>query len=259
MKVTRQLGVWIWQLPFKRILVSTPAGICSTFWKRDSKRLALCGSNSPETAHATHMESVELVKTIALLVAVIDPLGTVPVFIAVTRRHSAEDRTKIAIRATIIAAVILLFFLAAGQFVLDAIEVPLDAFQISGGIILFLFALSMIFGESKTEQEVNLVRSHQETATFPLAVPSIASPGAIMAVMVLTDNHRFSVPHQVGVALITLGVLGITLLLMLASRWIIRVIGDSGASIISRIMGLLIASVAANSVLGGLKHYFPTV
>jgi len=135
------------------------------------------------------MDGGEILKTVALLFAVIDPLGTVPVFIAVTRRHSDRDRVRIALRAALIAAIVMLFFLVAGQFVLEAIEVPLDAFQIAGGIILFLFALSMIVGEAKTEQEVNLVRSHHETATFPLAVPSIASPGAIMAVMVLTDNH----------------------------------------------------------------------
>lgn len=205
------------------------------------------------------MESADIIKTIALLAAVIDPLGTVPIFIAVTNNHTTAERKWIAVRASAIAAMILLFFLAAGQFLLDAIEVPLDAFQISGGIILFLFALTMIFGEAKPEQELNLVRSHQETATFPLAVPSIASPGAIMAVMVLTDNHRFSLPHQLGVAAITVGIVGMTLLLMLGSQRIHRLLGDAGASIISRIMGLILAAVAANSVLVGIKQYFHSV
>jgi len=203
------------------------------------------------------VDTGEILKTVALLFAVIDPLGTVPVFIAVTRKHSAADKAQIALRASLIAAIILLFFLVAGQFVLEAIEVPLDAFQIAGGIILFLFALTMIFGESKTEQEVGMARSHHETATFPLAVPSIASPGAIMAVMVLTDNHRFSIRHQLVVAGIMLGLVGVTLALMLLAHRIHKMIGDSGASIISRIMGLLLASVAANSVLTGIKQYFP--
>lgn len=113
----------------------------------------------------------------------------------------------------------------------------------------------MIFGEGKPEQEMTLVRSHQETATFPLAVPCIASPGAILAVIVLTDNHRHSLSEQAGVAVITLGILGMTLLLMLGARRIHRLIGDAGASITSRIMGLLMASVAANNVLTGLKDF----
>lgn len=202
------------------------------------------------------MDTAEIINTSALLFAVIDPLGSVPVFLAVTAKHSPEDRTRIAVRAALIAGGVLLFFLVAGQLLLEAIQVPLDAFQISGGIILFLFALTMIFGESKPEQEMGMIRSHQETATFPLAMPSIASPGAIMAVILLTDNHRFSISHQLVTAGIVVGIVGLTLVLLLGSRWIHRMIGDGGTGIVSRVMGMLLASVAANNVLSGLRSYF---
>jgi len=202
------------------------------------------------------MDTSEIIKAFALLWAVIDPIGTVPVFMSVTRKHSDADKPKIALRAVLIATGVLVFFLVAGQFMLDAMEVPLDAFQVAGGIILFLFALTMIFGESKPEQEVELSHQYKETAIFPLAIPCIASPGAMMAIVLLTDNHRFSIPHQIITGLVMLVVLFISYLLLLGSRWIYRRIGDAGASILSRIMGMLLASVAASSVLAGIKEFF---
>ena len=113
--------------------------------------------------------------------AVIDPIGTVPVFIAVTSRFDEKIKQKIAIQATLASAGILVFFIIAGELILTAIDIPLPAFQIAGGLVLFLFALSMIFGESKPEEELKLAISGTETAIFPLAVPSIASPGAMLA------------------------------------------------------------------------------
>jgi len=198
----------------------------------------------------------ELVEVLVLLFAVIDPIGSVPVFIAVTRRHEASEKFGIACWAVGVAAGLLLFFIIAGQLLLTAIGVPLSTFQISGGIILFLFALTMIFGEGKPEGELRNLRSGRETAIFPLAVPSIASPGAMMAVVVLTDNLRYSFFHQLLTTGVMFAVLAITLGLLLSARWIHRAIGDAGASIVSRVMGLILASVAVNSVLEGITLYF---
>ncbi|QKX16047.1 MarC family protein [Microbulbifer sp. YPW1] len=190
--------------------------------------------------------------------AVIDPVGTLPVFIAVTGRHSEWQRRKIAILAVAVATGILMFFLLLGQYLLEAIGVPLSAFQVAGGIVLFLFALTMIFGEGKPEMEVGIIREGHETAIFPLAVPSIASPGAMLAAVVLTDNHRFDPIHQVNTASAMLAVLGIVLLLLLTANWIFRWIGNAGASIVSRVMGLILASVATTNVLVGLQQFFIT-
>ncbi|WP_043320760.1 MarC family protein [Microbulbifer sp. HZ11] len=190
--------------------------------------------------------------------AVIDPVGTLPVFIAVTSRHSEWQRRKIALLAVGVATGILTFFLLVGQYLLETVGVPLSAFQVAGGIVLFLFALTMIFGEGKPESEVEIIRDGRETAIFPLAVPSIASPGAMLAAVVLTDNHRFDPIHQVKSATAMLAVLGIVLVLLLAANWIYRWIGDSGASIVSRVMGLILASVATTNVLVGLQQFFMT-
>ena len=139
---------------------------------------------------------------------------------------------------------------------LRAIDVPLSAFQIAGGIVLFLFALTMIFGPGKPESELAMIEGKADPAVFPLAVPSIASPGAMLAAVLLTQNDLHGVVEQVQITCVMLTVLFVTWVLLRASGRIHRVVGNSGASVISRVMGLLLAAVAASNVLGGIKLYF---
>lgn len=198
----------------------------------------------------------EILSTFVLLWAVIDPIGTVPVFISSTQGRSDAERRKIARVAATTSAGILLFFLIAGELFLSAMGVPLVAFQIAGGLVLFLFALSMIFGESKPEGEMKIARTVHDTAIFPLATPSIASPGAMMAVVLLTKNSSTSITSQVVTALLMLLVIAIVYVLMRMAARISSLIGDGGASIVSRVMGLVLASIAATNVLEGIKEYF---
>jgi multiple antibiotic resistance protein len=123
--------------------------------------------------------------------------------------------------------------------------------------VLFLFALTMIFGDSKVEEEKKQISGNaSHLAVFPLAVPSLASPGAMLAVVMLTDNHRYSIQEQAFTAAAMLTVLALTLLLFLAARPIQRILGDAGASIVSRVMGLVLASVAVDNILHALTDYF---
>ncbi|MBN1200086.1 MAG: MarC family protein [Bacteroidales bacterium] len=191
--------------------------------------------------------------------AVIDPVGTIPVFLAYTVGFNASMRIKVAWKAILISTLILLGFIVSGQIFLEAMSIPLSAFQIAGGLVLFIFGLTMIFGESKPEHEMsklNTKKSEDDVAVFPISVPSIASPGAMMAAVLLTDNHRFDMMDQAITAGTMLVVLGVTLLLLLFATRIQKVIGDTGASILSRISGLILASVAVDSVLTGIKMYF---
>ncbi|RRS09262.1 MarC family protein [Pseudoalteromonas sp. J010] len=199
---------------------------------------------------------IDLLATFIFFFAVIDPIGTVPVFIAVTKNYDEAQKRKIALFATLVSAAILVFFVVAGELILTAMGIPLSAFQIAGGIVLFLFALSMIFGESKPEEEVRMVKSHNDTAIFPLAVPSIAGPGAMLAAVLLTENARFNIWEQVQTVAMMLIVLAIVCVLMLCASFMHRVIGNGGASVISRVMGLILASVATTNTLAGLKVYF---
>ena len=199
---------------------------------------------------------IDYISVFIFFFAVIDPVGTVPVFIAATSQFDEKSKRKIALQAACAAALILLFFIVAGELILTAIDIPLPAFEIAGGIILFLFALTMIFGDSKPDTEMQLVKDSSETAIFPLAVPSLASPGAMLAAVLLTENASFSIFQQAQTAGVMLSVLFIAFLFMLAASWIHRFIGNSGASIISKVMGMILAAVATNSVLSGIKVYF---
>jgi multiple antibiotic resistance protein len=198
-----------------------------------------------------------IIKEFIALWVVIDPIGSIPVFIAVTAGLSAAAQRKVAIKAIAVSAAILLFFLVGGQVLLEALDIHLAAFQIAGGIVLFLFALTMIFGESKVDEEKRQINPNAgDLAIFPLAVPSVASPGAMLAVVMLTDNHRYSVTEQMVTAATMLTVLALTLLLFFIAAPIQRVIGSSGASIVSRVMGLILASVAVDNVLQAVTAYF---
>lgn len=192
--------------------------------------------------------STTLLQEFITLWVVIDPIGTLPVFLAVTAGASAKMCRKVAVRAIVIAFAVLMTFVVFGQLVLDALGLGLPSFQIAGGLILLLFALSMIFGTSKPDTELAGL-DHHATAVFPLAMPSIASPGAMLAVVVLTDNDRFSIAHQAMTAGLMGVVLLITLVILLAAAPIHRVIGATGASVISRVMGIILAAVAVDAIL----------
>jgi multiple antibiotic resistance protein len=201
----------------------------------------------------------EILSTFIFFFAVIDPIGTVPVFIAVTGRFDEKTKTRIAIKAAAVAALILVFFVVAGEVILRAMSISLPAFQVAGGIVLFLFALTMIFGAGKPEEEIRDARgvsSDTDTAIFPLAIPSLASPGAMLAAVLLTENSRFVVREQAITTMVMLAVLLVALMLMLGAGRVHRWIGDGGASVISRVMGLILASVAVSNVLDGIKTYF---
>ena len=199
-----------------------------------------------------------MINTILLLVAVIDPLGSVPVYLEATKQFDKHHKRKIAVRASIIAYFVLLFFIIGGQLILEGMAVSLDAFQISGGVILFLFALTMIFGEGKPSSEIHSIKDYKHVTIFPVAIPSIASPGAIMAVVLMTDNHLYTIQEQIITTIIVGIVILITMILLLGAPIIQEKVGEYGITIISKIMGLILASYAVQSILTGLKDFFST-
>lgn len=200
------------------------------------------------------VDVASLVREFITLFVVIDPIGTLPVFYFVAASVPAALHWRLAVRAVLVAAVVLLLFLVGGQIVLEGVGLRLGSFQIAGGLILFLFALTMIFGDAKPAREIEEAeRDHMAGAVFPLAIPSIASPGAMLAIVILTDNNRNSIPEQALTAALLLAVLAITLVLLLLAARLRRVLGATGANIISRVMGMILATVAVDSVLSGLE------
>lgn len=198
----------------------------------------------------------EILTTIFFLFAVIDPIGSVPVFLEATKEFDTKFKKKIAIRASIVAFLILLFFIIIGQLILEGMEVSLDAFQVSGGVILFLFALTMIFGDGKPEQEKSQISDYKHVTIFPVAIPSIASPGAIMAVVLLTDNHTYSIKEQIMTTVLVLFVIGLTSLVLWTATRVQERIGSYGITVISKVMGLILAAYAVQNILSGISDYF---
>lgn len=199
---------------------------------------------------------VEILKTILFLIAVIDPLGSVPVYLEATKRFKEKEKKAVAYKASIIAFFILLFFILIGQLILEGMDVSLDAFQISGGVILFLFALTMIFGDGKPNMEKDQIQDYKHVTIFPVAIPSIASPGAIVAVVLMTDNHIYTFQQQAITVSLVLVVIVLTYFLLLAANVVQKRVGEYGISVISKIMGLILASYAVQSILSGLRDFF---
>ncbi|SDQ70690.1 multiple antibiotic resistance protein [Flagellimonas zhangzhouensis] len=198
----------------------------------------------------------EILTKILFLIAVIDPLGSVPVYLEATKQLDNRHKKKVAVRASLVAFTILLFFILVGQVILEGMDVTLDAFQISGGVILFLFALTMIFGEGKPGSEKQSITDYKHVTIFPVAIPSIASPGAIMAVVLLTDNHIYSLEQQALTTVLVLVVVLITMSILLAANLVQKRIGEYGITVISKVMGLILAAYAVQSILSGLKDFF---
>lgn len=198
----------------------------------------------------------ELISTLFFIFAVIDPIGSVPVYLEATKEFDRKHKRIIAIRASIVAFLILLFFIIIGQIILESMQISLDAFQISGGVILFLFAMTMIFGDGKPEREKSKITDYKHVTVFPVAIPSIASPGAIMAVVLMTDNHIYTIKEQAFTTSLILIIVGLTCLILLTATHLQKRIGDYGITVISKIMGLILASYAVQSILSGISSYF---
>ncbi len=184
------------------------------------------------------------------LFVIIDPIGSVPVFIGLTGGQSAEKRRKVATKAILVAAGVLLFFVLLGKLLFDAIGVRLLSFEIAGGIVLFLFGLKMIF--DKPEGMGMPVESDHDLAVFPLAIPSIAGPGAMLGVVVAANNPAYSALQQLLATAALLLVLGITYFFLLGANRIHHYIGSTGSLILSRVMGILLSAIATETVLKAL-------
>lgn len=199
----------------------------------------------------------ELIRAFILLFAVIDPIGTVPIFLEVTAGFDGRAQKRIAFRSVITAAAVLLFFIIAGQVLIEHMEVSLPAFQASGGIVLLIFALMMVFGKNgHSGGRADVPKDYRHISVFPMAIPAIASPGAILAVVLLTDNHIYTFWQQAITTGIVLLVLIIVLILLLIAGRIQQTIGKTGITVITQIMGLLLCAIATESILAGIKAYF---
>ncbi|MDX2270930.1 MAG: MarC family protein [Cyanobacteriota bacterium] len=207
------------------------------------------------------------------LFVVIDPVGVIPIFIAVTYQQTSPDRQKTALLGVLISALILLLFITGGQYLLEVLGISLPAFRIAGGIVLFLLGIQMVLGKTTTsavasptdpgspgEQAMaEASTTWAEVAVFPLAIPFIAGPGSMMTVVLLTDNAQFGLWDQLETTGAMLIILLITYLCLLAADSIQKCLGSTGVNIIIRVIGLLVAALAVETILGGIRGYFQPI
>ncbi|PZT88246.1 MAG: MarC family transcriptional regulator [Citromicrobium sp.] len=198
------------------------------------------------------------------LFVVIDPPGCAPIYAGLTKGATAAQRRLMAIRACLIAAAILLVFALFGQQLLGALHIELDSFRIAGGLMLFWIAFEMVFEkrtQRREERAEKIAAQHAETpevedvSVFPMAIPMLAGPGAIAAIMLLM-NEAGTWTGQATVLGALATVLLITMLALMAAGPIMRLFGDKVEAAVTRLLGVLLAALAAQYVIDGLKGSF---
>jgi multiple antibiotic resistance protein len=188
------------------------------------------------------------------LFLVINPFEVVAAYLGVVGHlKNGAAKIQIALNAVIVAFVVLVFFLFAGRVLLEQLHVPLRAFQIAGGLVLFLVALEMVRGESHAPSKK--AGGHLALAIYPLAIPKIAGPAAMLTIILISDDDRYNFAGQLGTVATLAAMMAVQFLLLLGAVPLSRIIGQSGSGVISRIMGMLLAALAVSTVLGAVAEW----
>ena len=199
-----------------------------------------------------------LIAAFTTLFIIIDPPGLAPVFIALTQGMTAHQRRTIAVRAFFVAFGLMMVFLFLGEAVLGFVGISMDAFRIAGGILLFLTALDMLFQRRQARREGDAATGQQEheddPSVFPLSLPLIVGPGAITTVILLAGEAQGAADLG-AIAGVIFAVLLIVLLAFLAAPAIERGLGKTGLNIVTRVLGMLLAALAVQFVLDGLRGF----
>ena len=194
--------------------------------------------------------------TFTSILFLVDPIAVVPTFLAITQGESEEKRRATARRACLAAAVLLIVFAAGGNLIFRAFGITLPAFRIAGGAILWLVAMDMLRGERRTQEseaEIEEGRRKEDVALTPLAMPLLAGPGAISTVMVLSGQARTPARTALVYGSIVVTMLISWIMLRVGDRVMSR-FGQTGIRVIMRIMGLMLAAVAVQFIITGVRE-----
>ncbi|MAY85878.1 MarC family protein [Arenibacterium halophilum] len=201
------------------------------------------------------MDTAFLITAFVTLFVVIDPLGLAPLFVALTQGMAPARRRAIALRACGTAIAILTAFALFGEALLGFVGISMAAFRVAGGILLFLTALDMLFERRTRRREDQTEEDHSDDpSVFPLAIPLIAGPGSIASMILLTGQR----PGAEGFALVIgvmVAVIAVAFLLFLASGLLERALGRVGITVVTRLLGMLLAALSVQFVLDGLRAF----
>ena len=197
------------------------------------------------------------ISSFVTLFVVIDPPGCAPIYASLTQGASSAQRRAMAVRATLVAAAILLIFALFGEALLGALHIELDSFRIAGGIMLFLIALEMVFEKrtQRREERAEKVRATPEiedVSIFPMAMPMLAGPGSIASVMLLVGQND-GIDRALVILSALAAVLVLSLIALLAAGPLMRLVGAKTEAVVTRLLGVLLAALAAQFVIDGLR------
>jgi multiple antibiotic resistance protein len=201
-----------------------------------------------------------ILNAFVVLFVVVDPVGNAPIFAALTRGLSEAERRRTALKGVALSAAILLVFFAVGNGLLSALGIGIPAFRIAGGLLLLLVAIDMVFARQSglrgtTASERAEAHEREDLSIFPLAFPLIAGPGAITTVLLMA-SHSDDWWHQLIRLGVILAVLLLTLAALLLTARIVKLLGETGANVIDRLLGLILAAIAVQFVVDGVRGAF---
>lgn len=192
----------------------------------------------------------EMISTTILLLLIMDPMGNLPIFMSVLKHLEPKRRHIVLIREMLIALILMLLFLFSGEHILSFLNLRTETVSISGGIILFLIAISMIFPSS--ESTTSGLPAGEEPFIVPLAIPLVAGPSLLATLMLLSHQYTCQMTKLVGSLLIAWGV---TLIILLLSGLFLRLLGNKGVNALERLMGLILIMLATQMLLDGIRAY----
>jgi multiple antibiotic resistance protein len=187
---------------------------------------------------------------------IIDPVGMVPLTLAVTAGAARTARRSIVDRAIIVAAIVMLFMGVVGRFILEYLGITLPAFTIAGGLLLFLIAIDMLFarrtGTKQTLEEEREAQTLENPAVFPLAIPMIAGPGTIATVILLVSLAQGDGSKLATIVVAYAAAMLVTWLCMRGATIFLKLVGNTGIHVVTRLLGIILAALAIQFVLNGL-------
>ncbi|GIA53166.1 MarC family integral membrane protein [Vibrio cholerae] len=194
------------------------------------------------------------------LVAAVNPVGIMPVFVSLTGHMTLEEKNKTAATANIAVAIILIIALLAGQMLLDLFSISLDSFRVAGGLLLLSIAFSMMSGklgeDKQNKQEKSEYISREQIAVVPLAMPLMAGPSAISSTIVYGSRYP-NMLDTLGIILTVVAFSFCSWLLFRSAPYIVRLLGQTGINVITRIMGLILGALGIEFIANGLRNLFP--
>ena len=199
------------------------------------------------------MDSAALITAFFTLFVIIDPIGLTPLFVSLTHDMTGAERRSIALRACGVAFGLLALFAFFGEAVLGFIGISMPAFRIAGGALLFLTALDMLF-ERRSKRREDQADERPDPSVFPLAIPLIAGPGSIATVILLAGQNT-GIQGAALVLGVALAVLGVVLFLFMTSGLLARALGKIGINVVTRLLGMLLAALAIQFILDGLRDF----